>query len=206
MNITEGETAYAVCYLVSAETEPDEPVDPGSCDHRYTCETTTAPTCVLDGVNTFTCSLCGSSYTEPVAATGHIWAVKETVDAVYDEETGELLTEGYTLYECSVCGDQYKSSDGSSPPAIPGGSGGSGGAGSILEIFGTVISHCWELLSFEIPGLGVSCKVFLASLLLINFSIAAVHYTFGLGGSGTGYRSGDSRKKYISEERRGDEQ
>lgn len=206
VNITEGDTAYAVCYLVSAKTEPDEPVDPGSCDHTYTCETTTAPTCVLDGVNTFTCSLCGSSYTEPVAATGHIWAVKETVDAVYDEETGELLTEGYTLYECSVCGEQYKSSDGSSPPAIPGGSGGSGGVGSILEIFGTVISHCWDLLSFEIPGLCVSCKVFLAALLLINFSIAAVHYAFGLGGSGTGYRSGDSRKKYISEERRGDEQ
>lgn len=206
VNITEGETAYAVCYLVSAETEPDEPVDPGSCDHRYTCETTTAPTCVLDGVNTFTCSFCGSSYTEPVAATGHIWAVKETVDGVYDEETGELLTEGYTLYECSVCGEQYKSSDGSSPPAIPGGSGGSGGAGSILEIFGTVIGHCWELLSFEIPGLGVSCKVFLAALLLINLSIAAVHYAFGFGGSGTGYRSGDSRRKYISEERRGDEQ
>ena len=52
VNITEGETAYAVCYLVSAETEPGEPVDPGSCDHRYTCETTTAPTCVLDNQKT----------------------------------------------------------------------------------------------------------------------------------------------------------
>ena len=74
-----------------------------------------------------------------------------------------------------------------------------------LDILGAVISSCWEILSFEVPGLDVSCKTFLAALMLVNFSIAAVHYAFGLGGSGSGYRSGHSSRKHISENRRSDE-
>lgn len=74
-----------------------------------------------------------------------------------------------------------------------------------LDILGTIIPRCWNILAFEIPGLGVSCQTFLVALLLINLSIAAVHYVFGFGGSGSGYRSGDSGRKYISDKRKGDE-
>ena len=75
-----------------------------------------------------------------------------------------------------------------------------------LDIIGTVIGYCWDMLAFTVPGLGVSCQVFLTALLITNLSIALAHFAFGFGGSGSAYRSGDSRKKYISKERRGDEQ
>lgn len=74
-----------------------------------------------------------------------------------------------------------------------------------LDIIGTIIASCWAILSFEIPGLGVSCQTFVVALLLISISIAAVHYVFGLGGSGSGYRSGSSSKFGISDKRKGDE-
>ena len=42
-----------------------------ACSHSYTSKVTTAATCTSDGVNTYTCSKCGSSYTETVPATDH---------------------------------------------------------------------------------------------------------------------------------------
>ena len=42
-----------------------------SCEHNYVGKQTTAPKCNEAGVMTYTCSLCGAGYTEPIAATGH---------------------------------------------------------------------------------------------------------------------------------------
>ena len=42
-----------------------------TCEHSYTEAVTTAPGCETTGVKTFTCSKCGVSYTEEIAATGH---------------------------------------------------------------------------------------------------------------------------------------
>lgn len=74
-----------------------------------------------------------------------------------------------------------------------------------LDIFGAVISSCWDILAFGVPGLGISCQSFVAALLLMNVSVAAVHFTFGFGRDGTGYRSGSGGKKFISERRRDDQ-
>jgi len=41
------------------------------CSHSYTSAVTTAATCGATGVRTYTCSLCGDSYTETIAATGN---------------------------------------------------------------------------------------------------------------------------------------
>ena len=38
--------------------------------HRYTAQVTAAPTCGAAGVETYTCTLCGHSYTEGIPATG----------------------------------------------------------------------------------------------------------------------------------------
>lgn len=73
-----------------------------------------------------------------------------------------------------------------------------------LNIIGTIVGYCWGILAFPIPGLGVTCQAFVTALLVINLSIAIVHYAFGFGGSGSGYRSGHSSKKHISENRKGD--
>ena len=42
-----------------------------ACDHSYTAEVTTAATCTTAGIRTYTCTKCGYSYTQSVAATGH---------------------------------------------------------------------------------------------------------------------------------------
>ena len=54
-----------------------------SCSHSYSSKVTTAATCTAAGVKTYTCSLCGHSYAEPIAATGH----------------------SYSGGKCSVCGE-----------------------------------------------------------------------------------------------------
>lgn len=74
-----------------------------------------------------------------------------------------------------------------------------------LQIIGEVIARCWGMLLFEIPGFGFTCQEFVQALILIKISAAAVHFVFGLGSSGTGYRSGGNGKRGISEQRKGDE-
>jgi len=74
-----------------------------------------------------------------------------------------------------------------------------------LDVLSTILSSCWDILGFEIPGFGFTCKAFLTALLLIGISIKAVQFAFGFGSGGTGYRSGQSRSKRISNERKNDE-
>ena len=84
-----------VNYAVNAAVAPEE------CEHSYDAGVETlAPTCAEDGVKTYTCTLCGNSYTEVIPATGeHSWnegvvTLEPTVDA-----------EGVKTYTCSVCGE-----------------------------------------------------------------------------------------------------
>lgn len=76
----------------------------------------------------------------------------------------------------------------------------------VEDIFVYIVGLCWELLSFEVPGTGgMDGKAWVILLVIINITLAALSYAFGLGGSGTDYRSGNSRRKHISKERQGDE-
>lgn len=92
--------------------------------HSYQSAVTMSPSCINTGVRTFTCSVCGDVYTVSIPSTGHTWQVLQSVPTVYDED-GQLVTEGYTLYQCATCGYQYKitaDSGGASLPS-PGGGG-----------------------------------------------------------------------------------
>ena len=86
------------------------------CTHSYSGKVTTAATCTTAGVKTYTCSLCGDSYTESIAATGHTY-VNGTCSSCGAEEghthsytsvvtKPTCTTAGYTTYTCS-CGDSY---------------------------------------------------------------------------------------------------
>ena len=67
--------------------------------HSYTSSVTTPATCSNPGVETFTCS-CGYAYTQIIPATGdHDWQVLQ----VYPNS---CESDGYTVYECSVCHEQ----------------------------------------------------------------------------------------------------
>lgn len=65
-------------------------------------EVTTDPTCIEDGIKTFTCKVCGYIKTENLPATGH------TVDAgvIVNEPTG--TSNGLRIYSCTVCGEELE--------------------------------------------------------------------------------------------------
>lgn len=73
------------------------------------------------------------------------------------------------------------------------------------HVFSYIMGLSWDLLSFDMPGINGTGKDWVIICIVFNLTLAALSFAFGLGGNGTGYRSGDSRKKYISEKRRGDE-
>lgn len=154
VNIVEGDTIYNIYYLVNEDTLQD------GCVHSFECEHTALPSCILSGVDTYTCSLCGKSYTESVSALGHTWAVKQNVQTQYDEN-GELVTEGYTLYECSVCGEQYKSTDGMPPSSGNNDSPGSSGEtlGWLDKIYQKICDILIAIGAIESPDINVEVEI-----------------------------------------------
>lgn len=87
------------------------------CDHTYTQNVTQAPTCILPGLQVSTCSQCGDSYSEILAALGHDWQCTSHVEAVTDPDTGEVTQSGYDIYTCSRCGDTYNDYAGDGAPS-----------------------------------------------------------------------------------------
>lgn len=123
VTIQEGDTTYNIY-------GSDTP-GPEVCDHTWTETSRTDPTCSTPGKVISTCSKCNQTKTETIPAAGHSWAVDRTVQTTYDEE-GNLLQQGYTIYSCSVCGEQYKDMEGTGPP-------GGEGEKSIWEKLGDLI-------------------------------------------------------------------
>lgn len=115
ITIQEGDTIYNVYYLIDGSGSVTPP-----CEHDWQKGEATVPTCVRPGSASYVCSKCQQEKTESIPALGHNWQVKQTVTTQYDEE-GNLTQQGYTIFECSRCHEQYKSPDGTIPPG--GGSG-----------------------------------------------------------------------------------
>lgn len=94
--VSAGTTSYVVDgvkYVIEVEE-----------NHVHSWEKTseTAPTCTADGTTTYTCSVCGDTYTETTPATGHSYNSVVTAPTCTDE--------GYTTHTCSTCGDTYTDS------------------------------------------------------------------------------------------------
>ena len=87
----EAGTTYQVCPTCGCwyTGECEACKDPCADGHSYAGVQTTAPTCTTTGVKTYTCSVCGDSYTETIAALGH------TPGAAADCENAQT---------CTVCG------------------------------------------------------------------------------------------------------
>ena len=90
--ITFTATAFSVYVVVDESSE----VKPHT--HTYTSAITTKPTCTTDGETTYTCSVCGDTYTEPIPATGN--HVDTNNDGKCDT-CGEKMTGGK---HCKYCG------------------------------------------------------------------------------------------------------
>lgn len=121
VTIKEGDTIYNIYYLVdgSGSENPGPGPGPEVCDHTWTETSRTDPACSTPGKVISTCSKCNQTKTETIPATGHSWVIDRTVQTTYDEE-GNLLQQGYTIYSCSDCGEQYKDMEGTGPPGPEG--------------------------------------------------------------------------------------
>lgn len=146
VTIQEGDTIYNIYYVMDGAGTGDP-----ACEHDWQAGTKTDPTCNQPGRQPYTCSKCGAEKSDTLPALGHDWQVKKTVATQYSD-SGELLQEGYTIYECSRCGEQYKTGNNTGPPSSGGGS--SGGSGSDPpEEGGSVWDKLAQLLGGTISGI-----------------------------------------------------
>lgn len=74
---------------------------PATGQHDYQVTDSVDATCTEKGSVTYTCSVCGDSYTEETDMLEHSYEIVDQKDATCTED-------GYTKYECSVCGDSYE--------------------------------------------------------------------------------------------------
>ena len=141
------------------ERPPDKP-DPDNCTHDWEVTGGIKSTCTLPGSVESTCSKCKKTKTEALPRLGHTWEVKQSTQTTYDEE-GNVLTQGFTIYRCSVCGEEYKDTDGTGPPVsnpstpdTPGDSDDDDGLlKKIGEFLGSILGGLLELVSSVISGI-----------------------------------------------------
>ncbi len=143
-------------------TKPGEDVDQSTCTHTWEETGRKDPTCTLNGAVEYTCSKCKATKSEAIAALGHTWEVKTKVETTYDD-SGNVVTQGFTIYKCSVCQEEYKDTDGKGPPQVtpPADTGGDNwftklmkklgdllGAtvGGLLELIGTMLGKVLDSL------------------------------------------------------------
>ena len=67
-------------------------------EHQYESAVTKEPNCAVEGEMTYTCTLCGDSYTEPIEVIPHTpGAAQTTVEPTCTKE-------GEKVIKCTVCG------------------------------------------------------------------------------------------------------
>ena len=120
VTITTNNVSNIYNYVVEDDSGSD-PDTPTTCKHEWTETIDTAPTCLEGGHASYTCSKCGETYEQILAAKGHDWKVIEHVNMVYNSD-GTVAAQGHTLYQCSVCGEQWYTDTGAPPPDVSGSS------------------------------------------------------------------------------------
>lgn len=68
-----------------------------------------------------------------------------------------------------------------------------------------IISAAWNLMSFTVPGFTFTFRQMWLGIMICSLSVLVFRSFFGGGFGGTGYRSGQSRNKHISDNRKSDE-
>lgn len=179
ITIVQGGDTYNIYYMVPGGSGTP---GPDSCAHNWQETDKTEPTCVTAGKTVSTCSLCGKTKTDPIPAAGHTWVVERTVQTSYDDE-GNLLQQGYTIYQCSVCGEQYKDTQSTGPP------GGTeedkslweqlgdligSGIGGILELAGAILGKILDALTSLVEMITDKLKGIVEGILAIFDELPAL--------------------------------
>lgn len=144
--------------------KPGEAVDPEKCEHEWEETDRTEPTCILAGSVEYACSKCEKTKTETLPKLGHTWEVKQSVQTSFDE-AGNIQTQGFTIYRCSVCGEEYKDTDGTGPPGAPSGGDGSGEEGE------TIWDKLGNLLGSGLGGILKMAEAVIGGLLDVLISL-----------------------------------
>lgn len=121
-NVVEGDTIvnnYTIYYMIDGSGSGE------SHTHEWYKTGERQATCLVPAQRTYTCSICGEQKTETDPVLGHSWHAIQTVTTQYDDD-GNQTQEGYTIYECERCGEQYKSTNNTGPPPSGGDSSGEG--------------------------------------------------------------------------------
>lgn len=177
ITINEGGTTNNYYYYLTKEQAEAAGITSGSAScpgndsgvHNWEQTALVAASCRAAGKRTLTCSYCGQTKTESVPATGHSWSVVKSQATEYDDD-GNLLHSAYTLYQCDSCGEMYKDSDGSGPPATGGSdddssNSGSGTFGKIFEKLGEIFGSIGGGILEAIGGFFLKILDAFASLL-----------------------------------------
>ena len=184
--IKEGDVTYNIYYMIDGSGSDNPSPAPSICPHSWQESSRTEPACTSPGKVVYTCSQCGQTKSETLKALGHDWQVERTVKTLYDEN-GNVTQQGYTIYQCSICGEQYKDADSTGPPDDTVNDGG------LIEWLNGLIKHLSDnlsgavdlILSFfqEIPKLFGGFLDFLSAMFpylpddiifLLTFGIAAL--------------------------------
>lgn len=93
--LTAGSHCADCSYVITAQTTTEKKA------HTYDSGKVTTPaTCTATGIKTYTCTVCGDSYTETIPVGDHTYGPWETVKAAsYTEE-------GLRKHTCTVCGQE----------------------------------------------------------------------------------------------------
>lgn len=165
ITINEGGTTYTVYYVIQQPTTTN-PVIPDH-THHYTFTESADATCTENGYSLYTCLDCGEIYRDIVYASGHNWVFQELVPAVYDDETGDLVSSSYNIYYCTNCQETTIVPVGGDPPSI----GVSELNSFAANLMGWLANFmAWLNAKFEVP-INVSFDPHLLDDANINFNI-----------------------------------
>lgn len=174
---------------VNPDAKPGGSGSSGSlnCTHDWKQSSRVDASCTSPGSVNYHCSKCENTKTEVLPMVSHTWTVKQTVPTTYDD-SGNIVTEGYTIYRCGICGEEYKDTDGSGPPLVDSSddtdSSDNSGSGwfkdlmhKIGDFFGTTIGGLLELI-----GTAIS-KVLDSLISLVSMAVEKLTEALNLFGS-----------------------
>ena len=104
IDLTYGDDALTISYysngsLITTDSYVYVISEERDCEHDYVSSITTQPTCTSPGLMTYTCSKCGSIYTEELSMVDHIFTYNVTKEPTCTDP-------GTRVGVCSVCGTE----------------------------------------------------------------------------------------------------
>ena len=146
--------------------------------------------CMTGAVDEYFCAdaNCTETHSITYAAAGHVWIEKQVVLTTYDEN-GEILQNGYVIFQCKACGEEYRSDNGQAPPT--GGGNGHAGSRNIFEImFGLLADFFGFFVNLLLDFIPNSLRDFFTSITDTSSDVFGIFETTHGGGQSNGSGAG----------------